>query len=97
VHSNAGGLPTQSRQKHRESDVWQRRFWEHVIRDEADFRKHLDYLHYNPVKHGLVRCPHEWQVSSFHRWVEQGMYAIDWGCGLENGEMSFGIGAIGGE
>jgi putative transposase len=94
-----GCLPTtvsQSRQKHRESDVWQRRFWEHVIRDEADFRKHLDYLHYNPVKHGLVRCPHEWQVSSFHRWVERGMYAIDWGCGLENGE-SLGIEAIGGE
>jgi hypothetical protein len=48
------------------------------------------------VSHGLVRCPHEWRVSSFHRWVEQGMYAIDWGCGLENGE-SLGIEAIGGK
>jgi len=69
-----------SRQKHRESDVWQRRFWEHTIRDEVDLIKHLDYLHYNPVKHGLVTCPHQWQYSSFHRYVEQGMYGRDWGC-----------------
>ena len=78
-----GCLPTtvsRSRQKHRESDVWQRRFWEHTIRDEADFRNHMDYLHYNPVKHGLVKCPHEWEVSSFHRWVQRGRYEPDWGC-----------------
>jgi putative transposase len=69
-----------SRRKHRESDVWQRRFWEHTIRDESDFVRHLDYLHYNPVKHGLVECPHEWQFSSFHRYVERGMYDRGWGC-----------------
>ena len=95
-------LPTtvsQSRQKHRESDVWQRRFWEHTIRDEADFRRHLDYLHYNPVKHGLVKCPHEWEVSSFHRWVERGVYEPDWGCGCEeNGKvMDWGMMSLGGE
>ncbi|WP_293111920.1 transposase [Moorena sp. SIO4G3] len=69
-----------SRLKHRESNVWQRRFWEHVIRDESDFQQALDYIHYNPVKHGLVSCPHRWEYSSFTRWVETGQYQIDWGC-----------------
>lgn len=69
-----------SRRKHRESDVWQRRFWEHTIRGEQDLQRHLDYIHFNPVKHGLVSCPHLWDYSSFHRWVEQGKYATDWGC-----------------
>jgi putative transposase len=69
-----------SRRKHRESNVWQRRFWEHVIRDESDMEKHLDYIHYNPVKHGLVCCPHLWEYSSFSRWVKTGRYRDDWGC-----------------
>ncbi len=69
-----------SRRKHRESDVWQRRFWEHTIFDEHDLRRHFDYLHYNPVKHGLVSCPHLWEYSSFHKWVERGRYRLDWGC-----------------
>lgn len=69
-----------SRRKHRESDVWQRRFWEHTITDETDLANHFDYLHYNPVKHGLVQCPHEWQYSSFHRYVQKGAYNRDWGC-----------------
>jgi putative transposase len=96
-------LPTtvsQSRQKHRESDVWQRRFWEHTIRDEVDFQQHFDYLHDNPVKHGWVKCPHEWEVSSFHRWVERGVYELDWGCscGMETVErMGLGMRSGGGE
>ena len=69
-----------SRQKHRESNVWQRRFWEHTIRDEADWIKHLNYIHFNPVKHQLVRCPHQWEYSSFHRYVREGYYSEDWGC-----------------
>lgn len=69
-----------SRRKHRESDVWQRRFWEHTISDEEDFEQHLDYIHYNPVKHGLVSCPHLWPYSSFHRWVQKGGYTADWCC-----------------
>ena len=69
-----------SRRKHRESDVWQRRFWEHTICDEQDLNRHLDYLHYNPVKHGLVSCPHLWEDSSFHKWVKRGKYRSDWGC-----------------
>jgi putative transposase len=84
-------LPTTvppSRQKHRESNVWQRRFWEHTIRDETDLQRHFDYLHYNPVKHGLVNCPHEWEISSFHRWVQLGVHNADWGCrGIDDREM----------
>ena len=69
-----------SRQQQRESDVWQRRFWEHTIRDEADWVGHINYLHYNPVKHGLVKCPHQWELSSFRRFVREGFYGMDWGC-----------------
>lgn len=69
-----------SRRKHRESDVWQRRFWEHRIIDDNDLHRHLDYIHYNPVKHGLVSCPHFWEYSSFHTWVKRDGYKIDWGC-----------------
>jgi putative transposase len=69
-----------SRQKHRESNVWQRRFWEHTIRDERDFEAHLNYIHYNPVKHGLVSCPHLWTSSSFHSWVRTGGYDVEWCC-----------------
>ena len=57
------------------------RYWEHVIEDEADFEAHFDYIHYNPVKHGYVRCPREGGPSSFHRCVEKGVYPIDWACG----------------
>jgi putative transposase len=73
-----------SRRKHRESNVWQRRFWEHSIDNEDEFERYFDYIHYNPVKHGLVSCPHLWQASSFHRWVEKGVYEMDWGCRCEN-------------
>lgn len=68
-----------SRQKQQESNLWQRRFWEHRIRDEVDFARHCDYIHYNPVKHGLCFAPGEWAYSSFHRFVAQGVYAADWG------------------
>ncbi|WP_071517515.1 transposase [Geitlerinema sp. PCC 9228] len=69
-----------SRRKHRESDVWQRRFWEHTIRNETELNQCLDYIHYNPVKHGYVSYPHQWKHSSFHRWVKLGYYSRDWGC-----------------
>lgn len=69
-----------SRRKHRESDVWQRRFWEHAIVDIEDFKSHLDYIHFNPVKHGYVACPHLWPYSSFGRWTERGEYERTWGC-----------------
>jgi putative transposase len=64
----------------REKLVWQRRFWEHLVRDEDDWRNHLDYVHYNSVKHGLTRCAADWPYSSFLRCVERGWYEPDWGC-----------------
>ena len=63
----------------REKAVWQPRFWEHLIRDDEDWRKHMDYIHYNPVKHGYVQRPGDWPHSSFRRAVEKGLYEKDWG------------------
>jgi putative transposase len=71
---------SESRRKHRESGFWQRRFWEHVVTDEEDFEQYLNYIHYNPVKHGLVTCPHLWSFSSFRKWVGKGLYPENWGC-----------------
>lgn len=75
--------PSQSRKLHREGTIWQRRFWEHQIRDEVDYNNHMDYIHFNPVKHKLVEAPSDWLYSSFHRLVAQGLYEGDWGCGNE--------------
>lgn len=61
-----------------ERGIWQRRFWEHVIRDEQDWQRHLHYIHYNPVKHGLVNQVGDWPHSSFHAYVERGVYPADW-------------------
>jgi putative transposase len=58
--------------------LWQRRFWEHTIRDESDFAQHVDYIHFNPVKHGFVRRVHDWPHSSFHRYVREGRLPGDW-------------------
>jgi putative transposase len=71
---------TVSRQRHRRRGVLQRKFWEHTIRDERDFARHLDYIHYNPVKHGLASCPHAWPYSTFRRWVAMRAYDPDWQC-----------------
>jgi len=68
-----------SRKKKRESSVRQRRFWEHTIGDERDLRRHMDYIHYNPVKHGLVENVRDWPYSTFHRLVQQGIYSQKWG------------------
>jgi putative transposase len=70
-----------SRHNRKEGGVWQRRFWEHVIRDEADFHRHLDYIHWNPVKHGYVKNPIDWPYSTLHRLVAQGLYPSNWGGG----------------
>jgi putative transposase len=74
----AGVSPAQHRKGLR--GVWQQRFWEHTIRDEEDFGRHLDYIHYNPVKHEYVRCAHEWRWSSFERWIRAGVYDASWCC-----------------
>lgn len=68
-----------SRQKKGEVDTWQRRFWEHLIRDENDLNNHIEYIHYNPVKHGLVTEPATWEYSSFHKYVADGILPKDWG------------------
>ncbi len=62
-----------------ERGIWQRRFWEHAIRDDNDWQRHMDYLHFNPVKHGYVRRVGDWPYSSFPRCVEKGWYPTDWG------------------
>lgn len=69
-----------SRVAHRNRGVWQRRFHEHVCCDENDLGRHVEYIHFNPVKHGYARCPHDWPHSSFHRWVADGTYRRDWCC-----------------
>lgn len=69
----------QSRLRERRRGVWQRRFWEHTIRDEEDLARHADYIHYNPVHHQLAASPRDWPWSSFHRWVDLGHYSPDWG------------------
>jgi putative transposase len=87
----AGGVEQQvslARLERGDHGVWQPRYWEHTIRDEHDFDRHFDYIHYNPVKHGHVACPSEWPYSSFHRWVEAGVYEKDWGCAIR-GRLSF--------
>jgi putative transposase len=61
-----------------ERGIWQRRYWEHTIRNDDDYTAHADYIHFNPVKHGLVATPAQWPFSSFHRWVRQGMYPAGW-------------------
>lgn len=76
---DAFGPMTASRERRNEQGLWQRRFWEHTIRDERDFAAHCDYLHYNPVKHGLAVAPKDWPWSTLHRFVAQGLYPKDWG------------------
>jgi putative transposase len=61
-----------------EADVWQRRYWEHAIRDDSDLHRHVDYIHFNPVKHGLTQRVRDWPYSSFHRYVRRGLLPIDW-------------------
>jgi putative transposase len=72
-----------------ERGIWQRRFWEHAIRDERDFERHADYIHFNPVKHGYAQTPAEWEYSSFRRFVDAGYYPPDWAAGEDVREMDF--------
>ena len=74
------GTSSASRRKHRIRGVWEKRFYEHTIRGYRDYKRHLDYVHANPVKHGLVGMPKDWPYSTFHRYVGLGEYDEDW-CG----------------
>ncbi|MBI5450793.1 MAG: transposase [Gammaproteobacteria bacterium] len=69
---------TLARMNKAERGIWQRRYWEHTLRDEGDMERHMDYIHYNPVKHGYVTRVADWPYSSFHRWVRKGVYSLDW-------------------
>jgi putative transposase len=71
-----------SKLKQRESTIWQRRFWEHQIRTEEQYQAYMDYIHYNPVKHGLVERVRDWPHSTFHRYVKLGVYYEHWGGGI---------------
>jgi putative transposase len=70
---------SESQYRHRRRGVWQHRFWEHTVRDEGDYARHFDYVHWNPVKHDLVESVAAWPFSTFHRWVRKGVYARTWG------------------
>jgi putative transposase len=93
------GLPqgerrSDSRLNKGERGIWQRRYWEHLVRDEADYARHVDYIHINPVKHGHVSIVADWPHSSFHRYVQAGVLPEDWagdaGSGWECGEPKDG-------
>ena len=81
---------SRSKVSRREKGIWQRRYWEHGIRDDADLERHVDYIHFNPVKHGHVTRVVDWQHSSFHRFVERGLLPPDWGGELKDVAGSFG-------
>lgn len=86
----AGERRNASRAAKGERGIWQRRYWEHLIRDEDDLCRHVDYVHYNPVKHGHVTHAAAWPWSTFHRYVAEGRLASDWGVGSGEEAGEFG-------
>lgn len=83
-------LVTKSRASKGERGIWQRRYWEHTIKDDIDYARHVDYIHINPVKHGYVSRAVEWPHSSFHRFVRAGTLAHDWAGAVEIDMVDFG-------
>lgn len=79
-----GELRSASRTDKGERGIWQRRFWEHTIRNDQDYAAHVDYVHFNPIKHGLVAEVQNWPYSSFHRYVMQGIYPATWAGGQQD-------------
>jgi putative transposase len=79
-----------SRLTKRERGIWQRRYWEHQIRDEDDFARHVDYIHYNPVKHGWAARPGEWPYSTLHHYIEKGIVTADWGVAMNIVDGGYG-------
>lgn len=75
--------------KRKERGIWQRRFWEHTIISDRDYAAHVDYIHFNPVKHGWAQMVRDWPYSTFHRWVERGVYPLDW-AGSDKAELDTG-------
>jgi putative transposase len=86
-----GEKRSKSRISKGERGIWQRRYWEHMIRDEYDYERHVDYIHYNPVKHGHVERAVDWAHSSIHRYIRAGMIGRDWASdGVGGIEDSYG-------
>jgi len=85
----AAGVPVK-RHRTGEYALWQRRFWEHTIRNEQDFERHVDYVHFNPVKHRLVSRACDWPYSSFHVYVRRGLLPADWAGDVDEPMMDFG-------
>ena len=79
-----------SRQKKGERGIWQRRYWEHLIRDEDDYKKHVNYIHFNPVKHGYVNKAIDWPYSTIHAYIAKGELTYDWGYEATREKESFG-------
>ncbi len=80
-----------SRESKRERGIWQRRYWEHLIRDETDFERHVDYIHYNPVKHGYVERAVDCEFTTIHSFIEKDLLTADWGYADESSsKQSFG-------
>lgn len=79
-----------SRKLKGERGIWQRRFWEHLIRDERDYEHHLNYIHFNPVKHKYVEHAVDWPYSSLHRYIKAGLIQKDWACELDFYDRQFG-------
>lgn len=79
-----------SRRKKRERGIWQRRFWEHLIRNEDDYERHINYIHYNPVKHGYVKIPADWRYSSIHRYIAKGILSPNWASEEDFFDSGFG-------
>ena len=77
MHININTQPSNSKIRKREKGIWQRRFWEHTIRDEKDLYKHIDYIHYNSYKHYKI-APKDWEYSTFSKFVKNDFYDIDW-------------------
>jgi putative transposase len=93
-------IPTNEKRSHSrltkgERGTWQRRYWEHLIRDGQDFIRHVDYVHYNPVKHGHAKNPVNWQYSSIHQYIAKGHLPSDWGSGVDFDNTDFGENDVG--
>ena len=80
---------SETNRKRHERSIWQRRFWEHTITDDRDYAAHMDYIHYNPVKHGWTKAAKDWPYSTFHQLVEKGVYPVDW-AGCDMGTLNVG-------
>ena len=80
---------SKTRERRGERGIWQHRYWEHLIRDESDYRAHMDYVHVNPVKHGLVKRVAEWPYSTFRRLVAEGVYPKDWAGSVAADSISY--------